>query len=210
MAYNRQLVAERLEDLRKPGGKTISLRQLSKEIEKKTGVSISTTQLSKYENSDESNIMSVENMMAIADYYDVSYDYILGYSDTKKRENIDIHQQTGLSEKAIERLRSFNNRNSKFNQQCDFKTMEPINSLLEHIMLPKLILYVHEAKKYSEFQIPDEVIGKDCMDAEKAAAKIGGIVLQQEDAVRFFQQEAIKVLQDIMYELIPEKKDWEL
>lgn len=107
MSYNRQLVAERLKNLRKQNNKKIPLIKLSEEIEEKTEVYISATQLNKYENPEKSDIMNVENLIAIADYYDVPYEYLLGKSESKKRENINIHERTGLSDNAINNIMKY-------------------------------------------------------------------------------------------------------
>ena len=40
----------------------------------------------------------------IAEYFDVSYDYLLGDSKSKKNENVALVEDLGLSEKAIETL----------------------------------------------------------------------------------------------------------
>lgn len=136
MSYNRREVAERLADLRNPYRGKISLSQLSLGIEEKTGVSISTTQLMKYENPDESNVMSVENMMAIADYYGVSYDYLLGYSNSKKRENHDISEEIGLSDEAVDKLKYYNKENDLY--------IDMLNFLLENKNTFELVHLVYE------------------------------------------------------------------
>ncbi|MGI6152974.1 MAG: helix-turn-helix domain-containing protein [Christensenellaceae bacterium] len=41
----------------------------------------------------------------IADYYDVSFDYLLGQSISKKRENAEISKETGLDDVPIERIK---------------------------------------------------------------------------------------------------------
>lgn len=114
MGYDREKVAERLADLRSERG--LSLNKLSEAIKEKTGVYISGPQLQKYENTERiskgkvekiTDIMNVENAIALADFYGVSYDYILGQSDARKRENHDIVEETGLSEKAIEKLKTW-------------------------------------------------------------------------------------------------------
>jgi len=145
----------------------------------------------------------------LAKYYKVSVDYLLGLSPYRSPDTSiqGIEKVTGLSEKAIKKLQSINDRDGIFNERLNFKAMEPINSLLEHIMLPKFILNTHEAIRYLEYQIPDDAIGKDCTDAEKAAGRVGGIVLQKEDAIGYFRQEAINVLREIVYDLIPEKEE---
>lgn len=144
----------------------------------------------------------------LAKYYNVSVDYLLGLSPYRSPDTSiqGIEKVTGLHEEAIKRLQLLNDRESIFNQRLNFKAMEPINSLLEHRMLLKFILNIHEAKRYSEFQISNDAIGKDSTDAEQAAGRIGGIMLQQEDAIGYFRQEAISVLRDIVYDLVPEKE----
>jgi transcriptional regulator with XRE-family HTH domain len=46
----------------------------------------------------------MEKFKAIADYFGVSYDYLLGASDSLNRENIDISAKTGLTDAAIQTL----------------------------------------------------------------------------------------------------------
>ena len=50
----------------------------------------------------------IETFVKIADFFGVSYEYLLGKSNAKKRENVDIHERTGLSDDAIESLISLN------------------------------------------------------------------------------------------------------
>jgi len=150
MTYNRELVAERLEDLRKPEGKTISLKQLSKEIEDKTGIYISATQLNKYENPEKSDIMNVENLIAISDYYEVSYEYLLGKSDAKKRKNIDIHERTGLSDDAISKFENWNESVDYMDfdsgkittKDVNTKAPDELNKMIESSHFRELIDYI--------------------------------------------------------------------
>lgn len=78
--YNREITAKRLNELRKRNGETISFKKLSQEIKEKTDIYISAVQLNKYETIDKTDIMNVENLIAIADYYNISVDYVLGRS----------------------------------------------------------------------------------------------------------------------------------
>lgn len=48
--------------------------------------------------------MSVEYLVAFADFYDVSVEYLLGLSNSRKREYHDISEQLGLCDTAIEVL----------------------------------------------------------------------------------------------------------
>lgn len=43
----------------------------------------------------------IEVFVKIADYFNVSFDYLLGKSEAKKRENIDIYERTGLSDESV-------------------------------------------------------------------------------------------------------------
>lgn len=102
------LTKERLEDLRKE--KKLSFEQLSKQLAER-GVNISHTNLKNYEINDpehplygRTRSMSVEYLVAFADFYDVSVEYLLGLSNSRKREYHDISEQLGLCDTAIEAL----------------------------------------------------------------------------------------------------------
>ena len=83
------LTKERLEDLRKE--KKLSFEQLSKQLAER-GVNISHTNLKNYEINDpvhplygRTRSMSIEYLVAFADFYDVSVEYLLGLSNSRKR-----------------------------------------------------------------------------------------------------------------------------
>ena len=102
------LTKERLEDLRKE--KKLSFEQLSKQLAER-GVNISHTNLKNYEINDpvhslygRTRSMSIEYLVAFADFYDVSVEYLLGLSNSRKREYHDISEQLGLCDGAITEL----------------------------------------------------------------------------------------------------------
>ena len=102
------LTKERLEDLRKE--KKLSFEQLSKQLAER-GVNISHTNLKNYEINDSvhplysrTRSMSIEYLVAFADFYDVSVEYLLGMSNSRKREYHNISEQLGLCDGAIEEL----------------------------------------------------------------------------------------------------------
>ena len=102
------LTKERLEDLRKE--KKLSFEQLSKQLAER-GVSISHTNLKNYEINDplhplygRTRSMSIEYLVAFADFYDVSVEYLLGLSNSRKQEYNNISEQLGLCDGAIEEL----------------------------------------------------------------------------------------------------------
>ena len=53
------------------------------------------------------NTPDIETFVRIADYFGVSYDYLLGYSQSEKREHHSAVEQTGLSGKAVEILKTW-------------------------------------------------------------------------------------------------------
>lgn len=89
------LFPRRLLELRTKKG--ITQQKLAADI----GVTKSTISL--YEQGD--NVPDIKTFVKIADYYNVSYDYLLGASDATQRENIDIAENTGLDDKAIKTLK---------------------------------------------------------------------------------------------------------
>ncbi|TCT14543.1 hypothetical protein EDC18_10524 [Natranaerovirga pectinivora] len=130
--YNRTHCAEILGDLRDEFklkyGKKPTFKELSKNIKEKTGVYISDTSLCDYENIDKEKDMSVKNMVALADYYGVSYDYLLGNSSSRERENININKKYGLSDRALFTIEVMNNTPKK---EFEMSLIDALNSLLE-------------------------------------------------------------------------------
>ena len=52
--------------------------------------------------------MSVKNLVAISEYFDVSIDFLLGKSFNRKVKNVNIGKRTGLKDEAIKVLEAFN------------------------------------------------------------------------------------------------------
>lgn len=73
------------------------------EISKEIG--ISSGALSKYQNG--RAVPGIDAFVKIADYFGVSFDYLLGRSSSRIRENIDIASTLGLSDEVIESLKNF-------------------------------------------------------------------------------------------------------
>ncbi len=90
--------------------RNLSFEQLSKALSER-GTHISHTNLKNYEILDpehpiyaRTRSMSIEYLVGFADFYDVSIDYLLGISNSKKNEYSDISERLGLSDDAIDRL----------------------------------------------------------------------------------------------------------
>ncbi len=122
--YNYCDCSEALKDLisseTKRLGKKPSYQQLSIEIEKKTGVKISTASLCDYATGRKDKSMSVKNLVALSEYFDVSIDFLLGKTLNRNPENISIGNRIGLNDEAIKTLEGFFN-SPQFNKDGDSK-----------------------------------------------------------------------------------------
>lgn len=102
---NRYSIAEGLKRARRHynEGKSKELRITQEELADRLGVSLKTVM--NWEQGQA--IPSVETLMDLAEIYDCDLDYLTGRLDQKTHDLQFIHDQTGLSEKAIEKLQSF-------------------------------------------------------------------------------------------------------
>lgn len=155
--FNREKMAEILQDLRK--GKEddkrkagirdyrMSFVKLSKEIEDKIGINISNTALWEYEKENGQKKMSIEFLCALADYYEVSTDYLLGRAGEVKTPNIEIqaiNKVLGLSEEAIANIKAITRTPEERDILCEilragalFKLVLDINYLMNDYSLMK-------------------------------------------------------------------------
>lgn len=101
---NRYNIAEGLKRARRHynEGKSKELRITQEELADRLGVSLKTVM--NWEQGQA--IPSVETLMDLADIYDCDLDYLTGRIDQRTHDLQFIHDQTGLSEKAIEKLQS--------------------------------------------------------------------------------------------------------
>lgn len=99
----------------------------------------------------------IETFDKIADYFDVTYDFLLGKSESKKRENVDIHKRTGLSDKAIEILSNwkYHTLSSDPSKNAFSKTPYELNKIIESEKLPQLI-YQIRSLSYIENDLENE------------------------------------------------------
>lgn len=126
MKYNTDKLAENLNELRtqRKNGK-LTYIQLAEEIFDTTGISISHSQLNKYESVGNTEAMSVNNLLALAEFHNVSIEYLLGIHDSKSTDVTDKHTATkfGLSDKSMERLKTLKDKNPVL--------LRVVNSVLE-------------------------------------------------------------------------------
>lgn len=134
----------RLRELR--AERKVSQQKLADDI----GLTKSTISL--YETGD--NVPDIKNFVKLADYFEVSYDYLLGQSDSRYKENIDIVERTGLTDDSIKTL-EVNNKwahaSSSISELCQLYIMI-INYLLDddnliEISLPILDMIYSTKKK---------------------------------------------------------------
>ena len=153
------LTKERLEDLRKE--KKLSFEQLSKQLAER-GVNISHTNLKNYEINDpvhslygRTRSMSIEYLVAFADFYDVSVEYLLGLSNSRKQEYHNISEQLGLCDGAItELVRCKENSSSEEGPQLyvskdtaildDFLTSMEFETVMEKIKQSLFAYYMYQ------------------------------------------------------------------
>ena len=85
--------------------------------------------------------MNIELLVALSKFYEVSYDYILGFSDTKHPEREDITKQYDLTDKALTSLESI--KYGKSNQEKALSEApidsDVINAMFESTELQSLV-----------------------------------------------------------------------
>lgn len=109
--YSNEQTAEALQDLISTEtvklGKRPTYQELSQRIKAKTGVEISSASLCDYATGRKDKSMSVKNLIALSEYFDVSVDFILGKSINRNYKNINIGKRIGLNDEVIKTLEAF-------------------------------------------------------------------------------------------------------
>jgi transcriptional regulator with XRE-family HTH domain len=137
-------MGKRLKELRSSRG--ISHEKLAEDIKNKNLGKISSDSLKAYEVSDDNHSkagnqkgMTIKNLITLANYYDVSVDYILGIEKEKKNSIHYICTETGLSENAVENLMKYNPKYDKDRPQLFEVSYNSLNALLENNDLMNLL-----------------------------------------------------------------------
>lgn len=128
--------AVRFSDLRySRNDKKKTFKQISKEILDKTNVSISHAQLSKYakmeSNEQELIYPGINVILAVACYYEVPVEYLLGLTNSQSFNVTDRHtaNKFGLSDKAMENLKQINDSKPELRGEM---SSDIINMILEN------------------------------------------------------------------------------
>jgi transcriptional regulator with XRE-family HTH domain len=174
---------DRLWNLRKDKG--VSLAQLSELLEKE-GTLISHTNLKNYEIDDEAHAlyqrtksMSLENFVALADIYDVSVDYLLGRSNSKKAEYHQMSEELKLSNETIDLLKIIieeDNDDSYFAQRIRMIDKLLLNpDILSALTLLRDACYSYEmySAKNNETVMERKMQDEKLEDSEKYLVRYG-------------------------------------
>ena len=130
----------RLRELR-AAKRDINNKPISQGVFAKT-IGVTRSSASLYENGQ--NKPDVETFKRIAKYYGVTYDYLLGDSNNKSKENIDIGNELGLNDDAIDNLKSiYGTLRIASRDSRDFTfPLEAYNSFLAHKDLQRMIINI--------------------------------------------------------------------
>ena len=210
------LTKERLEDLRKE--KKLSFEQLSKQLAGR-GVNISHTNLKNYEINDpihplygRTRSMSIEYLVAFADFYDVSVEYLLGLSNSRKQEYHQISEQLGLCDGAIEELiRCKENSGSEedpkmYAQQDtailnDFLTSMEFEIVMEKIKQSLFAYYLYALSSTGLAAERREQDATELEDARLLMNKYGYFPVENDVISQVHMENAIGVLNDYLRKL---------
>lgn len=103
----------------------------------------------------------IETLVKIAEAFNVSTDYLLGRTEVKtaKTELKAICDYTGLTEKAVENIRSINNDDGNINLLLEYSSLNTATKLLEDIQ------YIASYKRYFNERIFPIVYNKEFYNA---------------------------------------------
>lgn len=176
------------------------------------------------------SLPDIEKFQKMASFFNVSYEYLLGETESKRRENINVYEKMGLSDSAIQQLENIQfiatseDKDSVNWKQISIaqKEQDAINLLLSSSLLPRLLDSVSE---YID-TIKEQRIYDNMSENEKRAREIEGTlktndsiealvkniehqikyatsaqrVIKGPDLIEFFRQQAQKNLSDILEE----------
>lgn len=219
--YDKKKTAERLYLLRSEYedkiGKKISALQLVKHIKEKTGIEIGGNTYNKHENFSNDTNMSIELLVALAKFYEVSYDYILGFSDTRYPQRENFHNKYGLDDAALDRIESiYHLQKSQVKNEPDLPTdMDIINALFQCEEFQSLVENIRTSYKvrsaaaglYSDTQKNQKKFLASLDDKQKELAKNGALSIlsaSEANSYSYFQmqlsmQQLVKELMENLY-----------
>lgn len=117
-----------------------SLRDVASEL------NISYSSLSKYERGDQQP--SYETLIKMADYFDVTTDYLIGRTSCKNIENQSFSDSLGIDEKTIDILKSLAG-NPDDDYPDDITELDYLEAIMQHPQFPTLMLQINSYYVYT-------------------------------------------------------------
>jgi len=183
-------LGEKLKDERTSKKKTI--KEVCREIGISEGI------LSDYEN--DKKKPGADALAALASFYNVSVDYLLGLSECKDNTNDETNKETGLSEESINTLKELKKKMDK-NDSESSAILYLINSLIQDKnTIEELARCIVTLGNLNQI-VPKEEIGKRCINS----LGNGGIMVTGNDAAEFLlfqgQQAFINFIKNLTQEI---------
>ena len=215
-------------DQRKENGKKKSFQEISEDIKQRTDdkVKISHTQLSKYYKMSEDPeddeiktvIPNVASVIALADYYGVSLEYLLGLSDSKSSESkYQVGNEAfGLSDLSMEILEQFKNQQQIFNEPpgennfLKFTGSDFINFVFDNLLIDFQYLcnkYLYEVQELEILKKANEGAKIDYLNIKRSLKNMNDIqkeVKRQEDIVKYRAFQISELIGDFLKSLSTE------
>lgn len=130
--------------------------------------------------------LKVANIIALCNTLDCDFDYLFGKIDLPTKIDTDIQAETGLSERAIDRLRDEGQESKVF--------QETLSELIESPLFYGLVLGIADYKRYMSFspEMCADVGGENMSisDLSRRIAPAGWAVLPSGDAAEYWLQRA--------------------
>lgn len=137
----------------------------------------------------------IEMLSRIASLFDVSADYLIGLSDTKRPENNDISSRSGLSESSIEKICSIKERNADI--------ISVFDKMISTLTFELLLIYIDEY-----LQCTGDGIAKKCTfdDSElseinKMLSKYGHTSISCSEKANYLEYKAVDAFSGLLSEL---------
>ena len=185
--------ARRLEKLRKEAD--LSQTQLAEAL------GVSRGSVSYYEKDERT--AGIDFLIAAANYFNVPSDWLLGLTNTRESENVNIGERTGLSDEAIDVLHK--SRASAiadgFYPYCDASSIA--NYLLTHPAFSKALWHVGEAQHSSWLALHVDELPRfiDLRDIEEEVRLSGHYISNPEEITQVNEFHATKLINQVMSEL---------
>ena len=165
---------------------------------------------------DGKTIPDMYNFTKVAEFFNVPYEYLLGETDSKVRANVTVAAELGLSDKAVERLRSW--AISTKENKTDIPRSEILSDLLasndfegfiDHIR--KYVgeylghrFYEDEQNRNESVAVSESLVGVSAYEVDTYARTIGYRAISAQDFSDLYRHQALEVLGQLI-SVLPEE-----